>query len=146
MALASVKKSLSGTPGEHRRMWEAHEEYTREGGVTVYNSTGAAVTFTDPKQMMGLPVGFYSGNWRLLNAAAVGSADGFIFNAESPQVAVANNAALSGRFVIVARGPAVVVDKALAQVDAANAAIDAATFAAALAGCNPPIIVRPTIA
>lgn len=143
MAIATVVKSLTDY-GQKKRIWEANIQYTRESAI-VYNSTGAAVTFTDPKAMRGLPVGLYSGVWRLLAAANVASADGMIIEAESPQAAVANNAALSGRFVILARGPAIAVNTALAQVDAAGAAIDQDVFKEALKGVSPPILTRDEI-
>lgn len=143
MAIATSLSSFSNY-GEKKRVWEDNIQYTRET-VTVYNSTGAAVTVADPKALRGLPVALYSGNWRLLAAAAVVTADGVILEAEAAQDAVANNAALTGRFVVLARGPAVIVNTALAQVDAAAASIDQDVYKAALAGVSPPIIVRDEI-
>lgn len=101
--------------------------------ATIKNVTGAAVSLTK-QDLIGYPVKFVTDHWELaIPGTDEATVDGLVYDPQD-DLALANNATSSRKFVILRRGPALV------DLNQIKSGFTLATLATALLSLNPPIV------
>lgn len=121
--------------------WESKEDggHTREAAV-IKNSTAAIVTLADP---LGTPLKLVAGVWEIALNADVATVDGLLLHTE-PIAAIAIGATTTRKYLILARGPAIISKAGLPVNDPAGTPWTTATLIATLLALgikvenNPP--------
>lgn len=135
MALSSQSETKGYVPGD-LIIYELDQLFTRESASVQNDSTTGgtygAITIDDT-ELLGQPVKLTSGVWEFASAANVtaGTVNGIIVSGDEI-TALAADASTSGKYAILARGPAVINEGKIPALDVYEDAITAADYITAV--------------